>query len=520
MQLEHIKTIDFLLMKKKRIVIMLFAVCAIALIAGCKTGNPRQTGNKLASGADSALAVIDSIIEENDTTPMPMFLLGCDKDKYMLMLYWSSIEEPQKTDDDDEWFERYHQEWLFQDQFRRNAAQYTNMLTDGGDVKVKFVDEVLKDPDGNIPSIGQIHGREEIPSLCARFSYANKEDIKDDYSGIIVTDSYLKSRKRLDIEYDQSEWDDAKPLPEATVRQLEERYGMKVESMRLFATIGGRYIWGKLQFEGEYKNAPKDEYDQNSKYSLALDVLIDGDKVYTNEVLGYYDENYGSTWNADDDGEYVGCSILAAFEGPKGLELCFNRSAPESLAVGMFYLRDGQLIKHTYEIYQWMIDEEIPVWKKDFAEMRKIYLEADPHSHKYVELTKWAHCYIDYTNEWLWLRDKDEKNGAIFMRDKNGNIKLVDVENANQSLSECQKDGISYLIFSGSAGGPSYQQIIYAYKEGKLQWKLFALEVYGELNECMLNNKPITVEEGKAYLDKVPEGEQITAYFNEIDRKE
>ncbi len=103
---------------------------------------------------------------------------------------------------------------------------------------------------------------------------------------------------------------------------------------------------------------------------------------------------------------------------------------------------------------------------------------------------------------------------------KDGRLTLIDVENVHQQPSACQKDGVSYLKFSGSAGGPSYQHIIYAFKDGKQLWKLFALEIYGELNECMMNDKPISKEEGKAYYDKVPNGEKITAWFKNIDEEE
>jgi hypothetical protein len=136
-----------------------------------------------------------------------------------------------------------------------------------------------------------------------------------------------------------------------------------------------------------------------------------------------------------------------------------------------------------------------------------------------VHLTKWAHCYFDYENEWIWLRDKDDKNGAFFVR-KDGKLTLIDVENAHQKPSACEKDGVKYLKFSGTAGGPSWQQIIYAFKDGKQLWKLFALEVYGELSECMLNGKEISKDVGKTYLEKVPEGKEITAYFNDIEKKQ
>ena len=138
--------------------------CLMAMMMGCK-----QKGQKsLENSKDSVTAVIDSIIEENDTTPLPMFLIGTDG-KYRQVLYWTNIEEPQRSEGDEDYFDDWHKRWELQEMFRRNAAQYTNLLNGDKIVKVKFVDEVLKDPDGNTPSIGQLHGREEIPSLCARY---------------------------------------------------------------------------------------------------------------------------------------------------------------------------------------------------------------------------------------------------------------------------------------------------------------------------------------------------------------
>lgn len=503
-------------MQNKMKPVAIAALSALVLTMGCNSKGKTEASNE----KDSMVAVIDSIIEENDTTPMPMFLMRCDGQS-MQVLYWSPLEEPQKSGDDDEYFEESHQRWALQEMFRRNKAQYTNMLMDDKFVKIKYVDEVLKDPDGNTPSIGEVH-RTEIPSLCARFDFANAKDKKISEYGyyecgtVIVTDSYLKSRHLLAVKYKESESEAPVPLPDFAVKQLAKKYGMEVQRQQLTATIGDSIVWGTLQFKGEYKNAPKDPYDKDRRSALALDVLICGDKVYAHEDIGYYDEEYGPSWNADDGGEYVGCYIMAAFEGPKGLELCFGRDAPESSAVGMFYVRSGQLIQHTYETYHNLVDEQIPVWKKDIAEMRRLYLADDPHGHKDITLTKWAHCYIDYDNEWIWMRDSVDKNGAFFIR-KDGKFRLVDVENDHQKPATCEKDGISYLKLSGSAGGPSYQTIVYAFKDGKQLWKLFALQVYGELSECMLNDKEVSKEVGQSYLDKLPKAETLTSYFTEIE---
>lgn len=499
----------------KKLVIV--AVCAIAVMVSCKNKGKTEA----APLDDSITAVIDSIIEETDTTPMPMFLMGVDG-QYAQMLYWTTdLEEPQKTKDNEDWFDRQHQSWALQDMFRRNISDYTNMLVDDKVVKIKFVDEVLKDPDGNTPSVGERHGRVGIPSLCARFDFADaKAKKKGEWGTVIVTDAYLNSRKLLPIVYTQSEWNKPKPLPAAVVKQLEQKYGMKTERMEHIATIGNRYTWGSLQFKGAYANAPKDPYDKDRKSALALDVIIDGDKVYVNEVLGYYDDQYDATWNADDDGQYVGCGLMAAFEGPKGLELCYRRDAPESSAVGMFYLRGEQLVQLTYETYHNMIDEQKPVWKRDIAQMQKLFVAADPHEYKNVELTKWAYTYVDYSNDWLWLRDRKDEYGAFFIRNDDGTFRLVAVETPKLKPSRMQKNDTYYLCISGSAGGPATYSEIYAFKGGRQIERFTALFVYGEIDDCSLNGTTISKDEGQAYIDNLPEAQEMTAYFTDTEAKQ
>lgn len=496
--------------------LMLLAICVMAVMISCK--NKGQTAP--ADSQDSVTAaVIDSIIEENDTTPLPMFLIGSDG-KYKQMLYWTNIEEPQRSKDDEDYFDVWHKSWELQEMFRRNAGQYTNLLSEKGVLKVKFVDEVLKDPDGNTPSIGEIHGREGIPSLCARFDFVNPKDKDDndpDWGLVIATDSYLNSRKRLDVKLCQGDDYEYPKLPADIVKQLEKRYDMKALKSHQTCTIGDSCFMGAVEFKGEYKNAPKDKYDADRKSALAVEVLVDGGTLYVLEQIGYYDPEYGGAWNADADG-YIPNTIEAAFEGPKGLELCYTHGAPESFCVGMLFPREGKLIEMEYECYHSMVDEDIPVWKKDFAEMDRLY-RADEFSDSHVKFTKWAHCYIDYDNEWIWLRDADDKNGAFFLR-KDGKISLVAIENPRLRPSSCQKDGLSYLKFAGSAGGPSWQQEIHVFKNGKRIEKFNVLEVEGEINECSLNGKTLSKEEGRAYLDKIPEGKEITAYFSDIEKKD
>jgi hypothetical protein len=495
--------------------LMLVAICAMAVMISCK--NKGQTAP--ADSNDSLNAVIDSIIEENDTTPLPMFLVGNDS-KYMQMLYWTDIEEPKKGDDDDDYFEASHKRWELQEMFRRNAALYTNLIVGGDKItKVKFIDEVLKDPDGNRPSIGQIHGRDEIPSLCARFDYANAKDKKGEGSGwgtVIVTDSYLNTRRLLPLKSCAKNYEYPK-LDAAVVKQLEKEYGMKAKSSSKIAIIDNRYIHGTVEFEGEYKNAPKDPDDPDRKFGLAVELLIDSAKVYKLEELGYYSPEWGSTWNADADG-YISNDIVAAFEGPKGLELCYTHGAPESFCIGMIYLRDGKLIEHQYEMFQTMVDEEIPVWKRDIAEMRKLYVDDSPNEREDVKLTKYAFFYLDYDNQWIWMRDQQDENGAFFLK-KDGKFKLIAVETPKMKPSTAEKDGVGYLRLSGSAGGPSQYVEIYAFKDGKRKEYFTALFVAGEIDGCGLNDRDISVEAGKAYLAKLPKFEEMPGYFKNIEEE-
>ena len=489
---------------------MLLGLAAVVLTTMMACGN--ATKQQSQDAENDSIAADSALTELPDATPLPMFVMTAEDTQYMQMLYWSDLDEPQNTEENADWYEEGHKAWAIQDLFRQHKTEYINLLTQKGTVKVKFIDEVLKDPDGNRPSIGEIHGRNDIPSLCARFDFENsKKDLNTEHLSIIVTDSYLQSRQRLDINDSQA----GTPLPQAAVKQLEQKYGMKVEASAQTCRIGKDYIWGKLQFRGEYKNAPKDEYDPDRKFSLALDVLIKGDEVYANENMGYYDPQWGCTWNADDDGEYVGCFVAAAFEGPKGLELCYRRYAPESVAVGMFYVREGQLIRLNYETYHWMIDEETPVWKSDIAKMEKIYHDAEG-SDASVTFTKWAHCYIDYENEWIWLRDKDDENGAFFIRDVD-KFELVAIETPKLRANCSEKDGVYFLLIGGPAGGPSWYQEIYAYKNGKRIWKFNMLKVEGKIDGAELDGKEITKEEAQEYLSQVPEGKEINVWFKDIN---
>ena len=244
-------------------------------------------------------------------------------------------------------------------------------------------------------------------------------------------------------------------------------------------------------------------------------MLIDGDKYYVNEELGMYDKQYGTTWNADDEGEYGGHAPVAVFEGPKGLEICFERGAPESTAVGMFFLCGGQLVKVLYETYHNMVDEEIPVWKKDIAEMRRLFLADDPHEHKDIRLSKWAHTYVNLDNEWILMRDSLDHNGALFTR-KDGKFSLVGVETERLKFSSAYKDGAYYLKLSGPAGGPSYYTRVWVFEDGKKKEEFTALEIYGEVSEGTINGREASQEAVKERFDRLPQGEPLRGYFENV----
>ena len=283
--------------------------------------------------------------------------------------------------------------------------------------------------------------------------------------------------------------------------------------------IGDRYTYGVLQFEGEYKNSTKKKEDPNEKSALALEIITDGDKIYSYPVEGWYDPEYGPTWHADDGGEYYPSNIAAAFEGPQGVEFCYIHWAPESATTGLMTLNNGKLDLQEYAVYHSLIDEQIPVWKKDIEEMKRLYIADDPGENENVNFTKWAHVYIDYMGEQIWISDEAEENGAFFSREDD-KFELIGTVRGNfrPSFPKSQ-DGNCYLVISGPAGGPSYYTEIFKFRNGKVIERFNGLEVYGELDGCALNGKEISVEQGKAYMQAVPEAKEPFISWTEINNK-
>jgi hypothetical protein len=164
-----------------------------------------------------------------------------------------------------------------------------------------------------------------------------------------------------------------------------------------------------------------------------------------------------------------------------------------------------------------MIDEEIPVWKADFAKMKELYRDAAAKEDKDVELTKWAHCYIDSSNEWIWLRDSLDQRGAFFIR-KDGQFRLVALETPQLKPKEMNRNyNVYYLCLSSPEDGMTVRTQVFAFKDGEQIEEFSALKVNGIFTECRMNGKTISPAEGKAYLDKLPEQGDITAYFSNIE---
>ena len=490
--------------------LMIIAVCAMAVMAGCKQKGQTE------SGADNDSLSSDSVmVAVNDTTPLPMFLYYFDPD-HMQVVYWTDTKEPDKTyyekHDMMEYFTDAHKTWEQFDAFRRNASGYNQLLLDDGkSVPIRAIGEQFLNPDGEEIYPGELHCRPTIPSPGMKYALVDiKDSLRDhDYGRfhIIVHEAYMKIHKRLDTKL-ESPFDADKPLPKAVIRQLEEQYGMKTERSELTYSIGDRYTYGVLQFK------PK------GKQVIALEVVTDGDAVYSIPIDGQFDEHdNNSVWNVDDGGEYSSSRIGAAFEGPDGLEFTFEHRAPESATVGMFCLRNGKLQREVYEVYHQLIDEQRPLWKKDIATCQRLYLENDPHENKYYKLTKyrWIDIDDDY-NEELWMRDKDDKHGALFTI-KGDDIQLIGVETDRLHASFLQpRDGSGCLRISGSAGGPSIFLQIYEVRQSQVVHHMTALQVYGELDECTFDGKPFDKDRAQSYLQALPKSRDPYIYWAEIQQ--
>ena len=498
--------------------LLLLTICATMTMVACTNKGKAGAGD----AADSDSVATDSVkaVEEvPDTTPKPMFVY-VQGVKNITMCYWANLEKPKKTKDNASYFDENLQDWTVQDGFRRNAAQYTKLLdNDNKCVGIKYTGEVLKNPDGDDASYGELHGREGIPAAGLTYVVADAKVKLRDFSGIYIalTDSYLASRTLVNMKRLQSN----KKLPAEVVKQLEGEYKMKAQrSLLVSQTADAKYSYGILQFKGKYKTVK--EYDQKVDKALALEVVVAGGKVYSYPVEGYMDGGM-PTWNVDDDGEYLP-SDVTLFEAPNdALEMAFVHGAPESVTVGLFYLRDGKMTQQQNVVYHSMIDEEFPLWKKDIAQLQKLYVADDPHENKEYKLCKYRWLDIDEDNNpEIWLRDEDDKHGAFFCC-VDGKWKLIATEDGKMSPSFLHvkydnSGNTGYLIISGAAGGPSTFTTIYEIRKSKVAHTIGILRMYGELSECSIDEKEISNEACQKYLDTLPEVHEIAVWWQDINK--
>ncbi len=388
-------------MKIKKI---LLAIAATAFVAAC------HNGQQPAAGTGDTLLADDTPEEVVDTTPMPMFLYYHNPDN-MQVVFWISLAKPDEPSAN----------WDLQQRTRRIASQYTKLLLPNGKfADVKFIGEQTKDPDGGDLEVFALH-HDYAPSAGLNYAFENKKDAKAiKYGGtmlVLVTDEYLESHKMLAVKDLSSR---QKKMPTTVVKKLEEQYGMKALRSIVTSEFDGGYSFGSVQFK------PK------GGKVLALQVLACGDSVYSIEEWGQYDKTEGPTWNVDDGGEYIPSHILAAFEGPNGIDICFIHGAPESTVTGWMTLRDGQFESFEMGMFYNYIDEPRPFWKKDMAKLQKILEKHDP-VFKSVKMAKWCHVYIDNDDEpEIWLHSDNDEYGAIF--GLKGEPQLLCTESGNDKV--------------------------------------------------------------------------------------
>ena len=280
------------------------AVGMLMLMAACKD---KATGGQGGDAAVDSLAVADSSIVVEDTTLQPMFLYYHNP-KNMQVVFWAPLETPEDS----------YPGWELQERMRRNAARYTKLFM-GSEVAqdVKFIGEQTVNPDGEPLDIFGLH-HDYVPSAGLNYAFADADNPAGknfDFGSmrVLTTADYLVDHKPLKLKgYD---WGNQGKLPADVVKKLEQKYGMKVQRSCIAAKIGDRYVYGVLQFQVKDRKA------------LALEVFVDGDKVYDSPVEGYYDESEGATWNVDDEGEYIPAPSSQPSTGPR-VPRCATSTVP------------------------------------------------------------------------------------------------------------------------------------------------------------------------------------------------
>lgn len=496
---------------------ILWVITVMTLMTGCAGRGQAGKDQEEVEVDDSASIALE---ETQDTVPQPVFA-SLLFDKSIIVYYWTDYQEPLTTQINPENYEDCHKEWERLERFRRNASAYTYLiLEDGTTAKVTFREEHLLDPDGKPIEAGVIHHCPGIPNSGASYDLVEATNKLPEWgNGVIVTDDFLSNHRQLTLSKAPDLWDGCEPLPADIVKQLEKKYQMKAETTKLLRRIDNRYTYGTVQFKGEWKNAPKNKDYPDRRQCLAVNVLADGQKLYVNEEAGYYESEDYYGWNADDGGVYSGCPLIAAFEGNDGLTLYYYHPACESHNVGVFTLQGDRLMTTVSECFQSLVDEELPVWKKDIAEMQRIYVNEEPEKRSGVKFSKWAHVGIDYNNEWIWVAAEDESTaGALFIRD-NDRFQLVTALDKDNQASRGMKGEVSYLCIEGPEGGSLWFKQIFTYRKGKQVDFFSCILDDGEMDSCALNGTEISPMEGEAFLQALPQLKALSdfALFRTIE---
>ena len=472
---------------------LLYLAVATAIVAMTACGNMTKNG----SSDDSICADTDSVAiaaAEADTAPPPAFLYYYSPEN-MVVLYWTGVERPDfGKEEDEDWAQEAIHSWEKQDRIRRNAASYTKLYYDTDVVEeVECTGEQLKNPDGGDLPCAVIHNQwNQGAGLTFAFKDPKNTTFKDvEYGGMFVlaSDKYLKSRKPIEVKYIETDGP-SKPMPADVIKKLEQKYKWTCERSAAACTFGGLYTYGVVQFQPRFNKV------------MALDVIADAkeDKLYIHEAIAKYDANEPySIWNVDDDGEYFASNIVMAFEGPKGLDLCFTRHAPESITFGIMRFEGEELIRDDYASFYVYVDEGRPFWKRDLATCVKLY-NADSPENRNNELCKWVYIDIDGDGQdEVWLCDHDEKNHAFFSR-KEDTFKLLCTCDDRRSVKVYH----NRISFSGPAGGPAWYYVDYLLKDSKIEHCFKMTEVYGEPRACNLDGKELSAEEGLKFRDSMP----------------
>lgn len=469
---------------------LFLSLCVAAFLTGCKGGQTQNGAtDEDTTKAEVAVEQVEEEVVEEEVL-LPTFIHYFNKDN-MQVVYWTQHNAPEKPDEDDEykdWYPNALRSWQEQDMLLRNADKYNRMyVTKDNYIDVKFVEERYINPDGDPYGVGQLHC-ETMPAAGLRYTFADpNEKLKASEWGVLyllVADEYLNTRTVLPFK--ENQWTSTrsdKPFPAVVVKQLEEEYGMKAERSHIATVLGDRYKYGTVQFKPK-----KDKV-------IALEVITDGDNVYSCPVEGMYEPEYGPTWNVDDEGIYLPSSITMAFDGPKGPELCYIHQAPESCTTGHLYIRDGKLVMDDQACYYVNIDEGYakPLWKKDKEKYIQAIEAYDP-EYKNYDLDSWAYIDIDKDGvDEIWLRSYNPEMGAILSIKDTPTVLCTTDEKMEATLYK------GAILVSGPCGGSCVYTQIITLKDSKKLASLEYTDCADEVDGYFRNGEEISEEEAMTF---------------------